>query len=92
MELNEHDRIIILFSIIDQGYDNILVNISEGHRKYWCYKRDQSKAQIVAYYGRIGGTPQSTTYPSYKEYAKENEKFNKGYRNITIDNILRGRA
>jgi hypothetical protein len=91
MEINQKDKIVILFSLLGNRYEHVMVNTSENHKKYWCYTTNTKNGTFTAYYGRIGNTPQTTTYPLHGEHKKRSEKFGKGYHSITIESLTIGK-
>ena len=60
-------------------FDNIIVNVSENHYKYWAYEITRNGIKYV--WGRIGKTRQELEKPDTKWDAesKKHDKINKGY-------------
>jgi len=63
-------------------YDWAIVNIEEGHYKFWTF--DGSHGSIVYIWGKIGGTPQSkeTSDALWEANDKRYKKIQKGYTKI----------
>ena len=60
-----------------------LVMVSDQNNNKYYRMVDNNDGNFTVYYGRVGGSEATETYPIYKWDTKYKEKIKKGYRDVS---------